>query len=221
MLPAPERPGYAVGDGSCRGVKLCVKEGVVTVVVDKAYFDKNGGHPALSEDHQVGTGIDAKIFVADPFQLPVDVCRYGAGREPFIVYKTFHAGILIGIRAGVAVNGDKDICPGGIPFCRLLIGGLVDIFCPGVDGAEAVAFKNSADSKREAKGIVLFLSAVLDRAWIRAAVPGIKKNSVDVISHVWITCEKSFFPDNIWKRICPGHRAAGKYRSSEDASDFP
>ena len=69
------------------------------------------------------------------------------------------------------MDGNEDICSGGIGFCGLLVGRFVDILCPGINDAEAIAFQNFADGKGEGECIILFLPAFVYGAGVGTAVP--------------------------------------------------
>src|SRR5699024_1015285 len=118
------------------------QQGVVLIVIDEADLDQNGGHFGAAQDDEVWPGVDAQIFVADFLQLTVDVGGYGACRKPFIVNQALHSAVLIGVGAGIAMDGDEDISAGSIGLRGLLIGRFVDILCTGINDVETVAFQN-------------------------------------------------------------------------------
>ena len=76
------------------------------------------------EYHQIGAFVDSQIFVAHLFQLPVDIGGNGSGRKPCVVDQAFHSTVLIWIRTGITVYGDKNIGSGCVAFGGLLVRGL-------------------------------------------------------------------------------------------------
>ena len=160
-LPGPECSCNAVRNGPCCFVKFLIQQGIVLIVIDEADLNQNGRNVALAEYYQIGAFVDSQIFISDLFQLPVDIGGYGPGWKPCVVDQAFHSTVLIRIRTGITVYGDKNIGSGCVAFGGLLVRGFIDVLCPCVFYIEAVALQNIAYGESERQGIIFFTSSVI------------------------------------------------------------
>ena len=110
------------GDSLGYVIKPGIEQAVVRICIDKSYFYEDSRHLRPSQNHQVRSFIDPEIDKTNLFQLVIDIAGESRCFAVTVINQGFYPGILVRIRAGVAVNGNKIVCPGLVPFCSFLIG---------------------------------------------------------------------------------------------------
>lgn len=166
----PNRYQDSFRDRSCDLIKIFIKKNIVRIRVDKADLDQHRRHPGPVQHNQIPALVHALIEKADALKLQIDIVRKDCRFAVKIVDKGFNARILIGIRAGISMDGNKIIRAGRVCLHRLLIRRFIDIRRSGIIDIHTVFFKDRSDRKDECKRVILLLPSVVNRAGICSAM---------------------------------------------------
>ena len=90
-----------------------------------------------------------------------------------IVYKGLYPRILIGIGAGIAVDGHEVVSLDRIALLGLLLGGFIDIRGSGIIHLHPVLLQNLSYRQCQRQHVSLFLPALIDRTRIVPSVSGV------------------------------------------------